>query len=100
MYTTKPTFVYGFHGLDEVIAKKILNQEEDFKLSNNNYDRAKQYAVKASKRNNSTIKNPFVLGAVLDLGNCFDLLDQKYLDFLSLAYRKLTTTYQQLIWKR
>ena len=103
MYATKPTFVYGFHGLDETIARKILNQEEDFKLSNNNYDwlgggvyfwennyeRAKQYAIESCERKDSTIKEPFVLGAVLDLGNCFDLLDQKYLDFLSLAYEKL-----------
>jgi len=103
MYSSKPAIVYGFHGLDKTIAYKILNQEEDFKLSNNSYDwlgdgvyfwennyaRAKDYANLASKRAGSTIKDPFVLGAVIDLGNCLDLLDQKYIDFLEVAYQSL-----------
>lgn len=103
MYSNKPSFVYGFHGLDKEIAIKILNQQEEFSQSNNNYDwlgkgtyfwennyeRAKQYALQDSKRKNSKITTPFVLGAIIDLGNCFDLLDQKYLDFLLIAYQEL-----------
>ncbi len=103
MYSAKPTFVYGFHGLDEDVAYQILNNKSDFKASHNdydwlgdgvyfwenNYERAKQYAVESSKRANSTIKKPFVLGVVLDLGNCLDLLDQQYLNFLSEAYKEL-----------
>ncbi len=38
MYTKKPSFIYGFHGLDKDIAIKILNKELDFKPSNNAYD--------------------------------------------------------------
>ncbi len=38
MYSTKPSFVYGFHGLDKTIALQILNQETDFMPSNNKYD--------------------------------------------------------------
>jgi hypothetical protein len=103
MYTSKPSFIYGFHGLDRQIALQILIQQEDFKHSNNhydwlghgvyfwenNYERAVQYAIEASKRKKSTIKEPFVLGTIIDLGNCLDLLDQKYLDFLSVAYKDL-----------
>lgn len=103
MYSSKPTFIYGFHGLDKDIAYQILNNKSDFKSSHNdydwlgdgvyfwenNYERAKQYAVESSKRADSTIKNPFVLGVVLDLGNCLDLLDQQYLNFLSEAYKEL-----------
>lgn len=103
MYSNKPNFVYGFHGLDKDTAIKILNQESEFIQSDNsydwlgkgtyfwenNYERAKQYAEEDSKRQNSKIKNPFVLGTVLDLGNCFDLLDQKHLDFLLFAYQEL-----------
>ncbi len=76
MYTNKPSFIYGFHGLDKDIAFEILNGRTDFKQSNhdydwlthgtyfweNNYERAKQYAVEDSKRANSKIKKPFVLG--------------------------------------
>lgn len=103
MYSSKPAFVYGFHGLDRSIAYDILNQKTDFKPSTNSYDwlgegiyfwennyaRAKEYAEAASKRRGSTIKDPFVLGSIIDLGNCLDLLDQKYLDFLKIAYKNL-----------
>jgi hypothetical protein len=103
MYTAKPSFVYGFHGLDKEIALQILTQKEDFKHSNNhydwlghgvyfwenNYERAVQYAIETSKRKKSTIKEPFVLGTIIDLGNCLDLLDQKHLNFLAVAYEDL-----------
>jgi len=103
MYSSKPSIVYGFHGLDKKIALKILNNEDNFHHSNNKYDwlgsgiyfwennleRAKQYAVEDSSRSTSSISEPFVLGAVLELGNCLDLLDQKYNDFLKEAYRQL-----------
>lgn len=106
MYTSKPAFVYGFHGLDKTVAYEILNQKTDFLPSENtydwlgkgiyfwenNYERACQYAIQDSKRADSTIKDPFVLGAVIDLGNCLDLLDQKYLDFLKVVYDDLEMT--------
>jgi len=106
MYSHKTSFIYGFHGIDREIAFKILNQEENFKFSKNDYDwlgkgiyfwennykRAVQYALEDSKRKNSKIKIPFVLGAVIDLGNCLDLLDQKYLDFLKVVYDDLKLT--------
>jgi len=106
MYTTRPSFVFGFHGTDKTVAMKILTQETVLVQSENTYDwlgkgtyfwensyeRALQYAKTDMKRSGSKIKEPFVLGAVIDLGNCFDLLDQKYLDFLQLAYEDLKET--------
>ncbi len=103
MYSSKPTIVYGFHGLDKDIAISILNQKSEFKHSNNKYDwlgngvyfwennleRAHQYALQDSQRAASNVKDPFVLGAVIELGNCLDLLDQKYNDFLKEAYQQL-----------
>lgn len=103
MYSTKPSYVFGFHGLDKEVAFEILNQKKEFKHSNNdhdwlahgiyfwenNYERAKQYAEEDMKRAKSKIKEPFVLGAILDLGNCLDLLDQKNLDLLKIAYIEL-----------
>lgn len=102
MYTKKTSFVYGFHGLDREIALDILNKKIDFKPSSNrydwlgdgiyfwenNYNRAEQYAIEDSKRKHSKIKTPFVLGAVIDLGNCLDLLEQQNLDFLKVAYNE------------
>lgn len=109
MYSSKPTFVYGFHGLDEIIAYEILNKKTDFRPSHNNYDwlgrgiyfwennyeRAQQYAIEDSRRATTKIKNPFVLGAILDLGNCFDLLDQKYLDFLKFSYTEFKKSIEE-----
>ena len=103
MYSGKPSFIYGFHGLDKKIVKKILNNKEQFNKSENsynwlgdgvyfwenNYERAYQYAVEDSHRKKSKIKKSFVLGAVIDLGNCLDLLDQKYLDFVKESYEIL-----------
>lgn len=109
MYSTKPSYVFGFHGLDKTIALDILTQKKEFKHSNNNHDwlgngiyfwennleRAKQYALEDMKRRNSKIKEPFVLGAILDLGNCLDLLDQQNLDLLKIAYEELEKDLKQ-----
>lgn len=103
MYSTKPAFVYGFHGIDKTAAKKILNHKDMFRPSNNDYDwlghgvyfwenneaRANQYALQDSTRKRSKIIRPFVLGAVIDLGNCLDLLDQRNLDFIAFAYEDM-----------
>ncbi len=109
IYDGKPSFVYGFHGLDEDIAHEILLQKQNFKSSQNDYDwlgqgvyfwennieRARQYATETSQRNGSTVKSPFVLGAVLDLGNCLDLLDQKHLDFLKSVYELMIEDFNE-----
>lgn len=103
MYSSKPAVVYGFHGMDKEAALRILNHESEFRHSNNaydwlgsgvyfwenNYERARQYAVEDSSRRGSSIKEPFVLGAVLELGNCLDLLDQRYNDLIRVAYKQL-----------
>lgn len=103
MYSSKPAYVFGFHGCDKSVGLRILNGEDELEHSTNdydwlahgvyfwenNYERAKQYAVQDSKRPNSKIKEPFVLGAIIDLGNCFDLLDQYGLDFLGNAYQEM-----------
>jgi hypothetical protein len=103
MYSSRPTIVYGFHGIDKKAALRILNGEDRFRHSDNNYDwlgtgiyfwennleRARQYALEDQQRAGSTISDPFVLGTVLELGKCLDLLDQKYNDFLKVAYEQL-----------
>lgn len=58
----------------------------------NSHERARQYAEQASHRKNSKIKKPFVIGAIIDLGNCLDLLDKRWLDFLRVAYDDMVLT--------
>jgi hypothetical protein len=102
MYQSRPSIVYGFHGTDKNIAFRILNKKTNFIHSNNNYDwlgngiyfwendleRARKYALIDSKRKYSKIKKPVVLGAILELGNCLDLLDQKGIDIVKAAYQE------------
>ena len=38
MYSSNPSIVYGFHGLDEDVALQILNNRRNFKQSHNRYD--------------------------------------------------------------
>lgn len=106
MYSSKPSYVLGFHGLDEDIGKKVLNGELTLRHSENSYDwlghgvyfwesspeRAYQFAEQASQRQQSTVKKPFVIGAVIDLGVCLDLLDKKWLDFLREAHDLMVLT--------
>jgi hypothetical protein len=103
MYARRPSFVFGFHGTDKAVALDILNGRTSFQHSNNSYDwlghgvyfwensleRARQYAEEDSRRRHSAINEPFVLGAVIDLGECLDLLDQKYLDLVRASYLRL-----------
>jgi len=103
VYINKPSFVYGFHGLDRDVALQILNQKLELEESENSYDwlgkgiyfwennisRAQSYALEDSQRKDTSIKIPFVLGSVIDLGNCLDLLDEQHLDFLKFAYSEL-----------
>jgi hypothetical protein len=79
-------FVLAYHGCDRQIAERLLKGEA-FQSSDNDYDwlgpgiyfweanpiRGLEWARAQSKRKSATIKNPYVVGAVIDLGNCLDL---------------------------
>jgi hypothetical protein len=109
LYSSKPTHVLGFHGLDEAIGRKILNGEDNLKHSINSYDwlghgvyfwenspeRASHWAKQSSERAGSVVRTPFVLGAILDLKTCFDLLDQKWIDFLKMAFDDMTLALEE-----
>ncbi|WP_375560297.1 hypothetical protein ACE193_21740 [Bernardetia sp. OM2101] len=106
MYSRKSGLVIGFHGCDESIRDAVLNGKADLRASENeydwlgsgiyfwenNYDRALQYAKdlkKFSKQAVRPIEKPSVIGAILDLGFCMDLMDSTYLEILSASYKEL-----------
>src|SRR5690606_9876002 len=66
----------------------------------NNYQRALQFArdlkENPPKGKENLIKKPAVLGAVLDLGYCLDLLDSKYLEFLKESFDVLCDNVQEV----
>lgn len=99
MYSTKSGLIIGFHGCDETLGKSVLNGTE-LKGSDNKYDwlghgiyfwegnadRALSFAEETKKRSPDKVKTPFVIGAVLDLGYCLDLLDSHKLNLVKQAY--------------
>ena len=100
MYSRRSNLVLGFHGLDESIGKRIIAGEDELLPSENDYDwlghgiyfwenslaRAQMWAEQQSKRKDTSVKKPFAIGATIDLGNCLDLLDQYWLDYVGDAY--------------
>ncbi|UCS95033.1 hypothetical protein KZP23_08495 [Echinicola marina] len=110
MYSTRTGLVLGFHGCDKSVVDKVLNGHQSLRVSNNKYDwlgngvyfwenspsRALEYATHL--KNNpgkavNPIKEPAVIGAVLNLGYCLDLLDYQNLKLLKLGHQILVESY-------
>ena len=106
MYSSLPHFVLGFHGCDRKVGEDILSGAVPQEKSVNTYDwlghgyyfwennpeRATQYAEELKnnpRRSIGKIKEPFVIGAVIDLGHCLNLLEGKSLQVLKSAYELL-----------
>ncbi len=102
MYSVLPSFVLGFHGCDEETAKDVFSGKKRLKKSTNEWDwlgsgiyfwennpqRALEYAkhlVKHPERCTNRIKTPAVVGAVIDLGYCLDLLNEKSIRLVKAA---------------
>ena len=102
LYSKRPNLILGFHGCDKSIAEKVINGE-CLNESTNDYDwlgpgiyfwqnspeRALEYAKTAMRRINSTISEPAVVGAIIDLGNCLDLLEMNHIQEVKKAYKVL-----------
>lgn len=108
MHRLSPAFVLGFYGCDKSIGDKLLAGEK-FKNSENVYDwlgagiyfwqsnprRGLEWAIERSKRpSGSRIKEPFVVGAVIDLGFCLDLTTSEAAVKIKAAYNSLKKTYE------
>jgi hypothetical protein len=98
--------VIAYHGCDATVAKRVLSGAR-FKPSENDYDwlgsgiyfwefghdRALRFAEQERKR--GKIKKVAVVGAILQLGNCFDLMDTKFTDELTVAFEMLKGIHEQ-----
>ena len=94
IYSKRPSFIIGFHGCELLVRNQVVMDQLSIKKSENDYDwlghgiyfwenneeRAFQFACEQIIRNK--VNEPAVLGAFIDLGNCLDLLDSKYLNLL------------------
>ena len=113
MYSTRPGYIIGFHGCDEPIRDRILAGEEALKNSKNPYDwlghgiyffenspkRALdfiQYLKDHPRPGKATIEKPSVIGAIINLGRCLDLLDAEYLELLRESHKVLEASNKKL----
>ncbi len=111
MYSVLPSYSLGFHGCDEHVAERIFSGMAHLTRSRNDFDwlgegiyfwenspaRALQYAIELQDRprkNGPQIKTPAVVGAVIELGHCLNLLDAEFLALLRESYDDLTTLYE------
>lgn len=101
MYPAKPGLLIAFHGCEEAICNDIVTGKRALKASTNghdwlgagsyfwenNFERALDFAQHPPGR--KEIRFPSVLGAVLDLQFCLDLLDTAYLRLVKDSYDTL-----------
>jgi hypothetical protein len=99
------SFVLAYHGCDRDLGEDLLAGNKSFQPSDNDYDwlgpgvyfwesnphRALEFAREKVKRNEA-IRNPFVVGAVIDLGLCLDLTTKDSIENLRDAHRSLMKT--------
>lgn len=93
--------VIAYHGCDAEIAERLL-AGEPFKKSQNDYDwlgegiyfweygadRALRFARDQKRR--GKVKEPSIVGALLQLGRCFDLMDTRFTEELPVAFAMFT----------
>jgi hypothetical protein len=112
MYSSLPTFVVGFHGCDKEVQEKVLLNKEGLCPSENDYDwlgngiyfwennpeRALQFAELIKKfpdKHSTKINESAVIGAVIDLGSCLNLVDARYIKMLNDGYKTLKETVEK-----
>jgi len=98
MYPSRPGLLMGFHGCEKSVRDSIVSGSSMLKASENgydwlgagfyfwenNYDRALEFAQNPPGK--KKFKVPSVLGAVIDLEYCLDLLDTRYLRLVKKSY--------------
>jgi hypothetical protein len=115
MYSTLPHFVLGFHGCDKSLADEIIScSNKHLEPSTNVHDwlkhgiyfweqnpaRAMEYATflkdhpERTSKGKRPIHTPAVVGAIIDLGFCLNLLEAHSLDVVKQGYKSLRNLYK------
>lgn len=101
MYAAVPGLIIGFHGCERSLRDDIINERKKLRFSTgkyewlghgiyfwqNNYERALEFVTHPP--DGRKIIRPSVLGAVISLDYCLDLLDTSYI-------RRLRSTFQMM----
>ena len=112
LYQRQSGLVLGFHGCDESTGRRVLRRlDKHLVAKNNTYDwlgpgiyfwendpqRAWEFAHESMAEphlTRGTIKKPFVIGAVIDLGLCLNLLERAAQDEVRSAHRTLVAMHK------
>src|SRR5260370_34940835 len=101
-----PTWVLGYHGCDREVGEAVLAGKTVLRASENDWDwlgtgiyfwensasRALEWAKFAKTHPEllrAVVKEPFVVGAVIDLGNCLDLLEAESIRVVKETHEEL-----------
>ena len=100
---SNPGFILAYHGCDRELGEKVLAGEQGLEPSKNSYDwlghgiyfweddwkRADEWAKERMKLPKSTIKDPFVIGAVIDLGCNLSMMRRNDMEIVKRGYKAL-----------
>jgi hypothetical protein len=98
--------VLAYHGCDAAVAARLL-AGESFQTSENDYDwlgrgvyfweygedRAFRFAQEQQRR--GKVQTPAIVGALIQLRNCFDLMDTRFMDDLAAGYEIWATVLRE-----
>lgn len=98
-----PNLFLGYHGCEKSLAEQLILNRKPMEPSENKYDwlgsgiyfwegdpqRALEFAKEVKK-----CKEPFVVGAIINLGNCLDLTRRYDIDLLAYAWQNIATTFE------
>jgi hypothetical protein len=102
----QPHQVIGFHSCDREVGLRIVSGKDHLRPSNNAWDwlgpgiyfwednpyRALSYAVDCARNKQKfagRIKTPFVVGAIIELGHCLNLIEPNSIRIVQESYRIL-----------
>ncbi|MEQ8735369.1 MAG: hypothetical protein RIC29_10630 [Rhodospirillaceae bacterium] len=103
MHRLASSFILGYHGCDNEVARQLIDGNQ-FKPSQNDYDwlgngiyfweanpnRGLDFAKELKSRpSGKRIKNPSVVGAIIDLGLCLDLTTSAGVQQVRTAFTRL-----------
>ena len=109
----QPFQIIGYHSCDRKVGLRVLNGEIPLKPSTNDWDwlgegiyfweqdpkRALDYSkdvANGAQFNKGKIDTPFILGAIIELGNCLNLVQAQSFSILEEAHSGLVKLYKEL----
>lgn len=103
VYEYQPSFILGFHGCDKEVGDAILSGGENhLKPSEKKWDwlghgiyfwegnLARAWEWARARQAEGKIKEPFVIGAIIDLRHCLDLFDREAMRQVQQAHHAVT----------